>query len=299
MSGQGQNEKINNPIRTTVMSILHHKTAVFNQKALFITLLVVALAVSACQIRQPDPQIEWDTSPQTQLIRVQNLIQFPGILPTYQDERMENYIPEGILYGDGRILWVDYTYGGDFVSRRVMEGNLTEAEIKSLLQQFLETGFFTWKNTYGSTIRNDGPPNESIYVYLDTMTKGVIVNSNPPQGFESLRTLVSTGASAHGQDYLPDQGYLSVYPQYFDEAPNLQVPHWPVTEAGFTLKDLYGDGEFENGIYVDGQVLAFAWQIINRDPRSPLVEDSGEVYLLTLRIPNLSVHQPPDPQKAP
>lgn len=278
---------------------LYHKKSGFSLKPLFIALLTVVLTVSACQFRQPDLQLEWDSSPKAQLILVQNPILFPGILSTYQDERAQNYIPEGTLYGDGRILWVEYIYENDIVSRRVMEGNLTPTDIPVLLQQFLDSGFFTWKDTYGSTIRNDGPPNESIYVYLDTLTKGVIVNSDPPQGFEGLMKLVSTGAGARGQDYLPDQGYLSVYPQYFDEPPNLQVPQWPATEASFTLKDLYGDGGIENGIYVDGQVLAFVWQIINSYPRSPLVEDSGEVYMLTLRIPNLSVHQPPDPQKAP
>ena len=79
------------------------------------------------------------------------------------------------------------------------------------------------------------------------------------------------------------------------QLPNPQIPHWPATEAGFTLKDLYGDGGLENGIYVEGQVLAFSWQLINADPRNPLVEDGGEIYMLTLRIPNLLAHLQPNP----
>lgn len=278
-----------------MIDILRHKKAGFNLKTLFITILTIALTGSACQIQQPEPQLEWDSSPKAQLVLVQTPILFPGTLSTYQDERMQNYIPESILYGDGRILWVEYNYENGIVSRRVLEGNLAPTEITDLLQQFIDSGFFSWKDTYGSSNRNDGPPNESIYVYLEALTKGVIVSSNPPQGFEDLRIMVSTGAGAHGRDYLPDQAYLSVYPQYSDEDPKSQVPPWPATEAGFTLKDLYSDGGLENGTLVEGQALTLAWEIINRDPRNPLVEDSGEVYLLTLRIPNLSAQQPPDP----
>ena len=70
---------------------------------------------------------------------------------------------------------------------------------------------------------------------------------------------------------------------------------WPADEAGFTLAELDDmDGAFR-GKYVDGQVLAFAWQLINANPHSPLVENDGEIYLITLQIPGLSMYNLPDP----
>ena len=55
---------------------------------------VFVLAMSACQLGQTQPKLEWDPSKEVQLIVVSDSSQFPGILPTYQDERMENYIPK-------------------------------------------------------------------------------------------------------------------------------------------------------------------------------------------------------------
>ena len=68
-----------------MINVLHHKKAGFSLKTLFITLLAVAFAGSACQFRQPELKLEWDTSPESMLILVQSPIHFPGILSTYQD----------------------------------------------------------------------------------------------------------------------------------------------------------------------------------------------------------------------
>ena len=231
---------------------------------------------------------DWDPSPQVRLIEVSDPIQFPGILPTYQDERMDNYLPEGILFGDGRILWVKYFYDVKTIKRRIMEDYLSGDEIKGLLQHFSQTGFFDWKDSYSGPFQEDGPPNKTITVCLKENIKTVVVNSaTAPQGYHELYELISSGGGAGGHEYVPELAFLSAYPQYFDwdEDEGIQINRWPAAEMG---------GAYP-GKYITGQILAFAWQLINADPGSPLVEDGGEIYLITLQIPGLSMYPLPDP----
>ncbi|MBN1537371.1 MAG: hypothetical protein JW908_11610 [Anaerolineales bacterium] len=258
---------------------------------LFIGLSLTLFLCASCQLKSSSPALEWDPSPQAQIIRFYDPIQFPGLLPTYQDERMENHIPEAVVYGDGRILWVEYVYGGGIVSRRVMQGHFSHDEMIALLQRFKETGFFSWKDQYGSSLVEDGPPSSSLNVKLSRVQKGVVVNSDPPDGYRALCKLVGTGAGAKGVEYTPERAYLSAYPQFFGQDLEMQFPRWPVAEMGFSLQQL----SESNGRYVDEETLRFTWNLVNADPAMPLVEDQGEIYLITLRVPNLSGHQPPDP----
>jgi len=268
-------------------------------KWLLSTILVSSpLIFSSCQLLRSDPDLDWDPSPQVRLIEVSDPIQFPGILPTYQDERMDNYLPEGILFGDGRILWVKYFYDVKTIKRRIMEDYLSGDEIKGLLQHFSQTGFFDWKDSYSGPFQEDGPPNKTITVCLKENIKTVVVNSaTAPQGYHELYELISSGGGAGGHEYVPELAFLSAYPQYFDwdEDEGIQINRWPAAEAGFTLAELDEMGGAYPGKYITGQILAFAWQLINADPGSPLVEDGGEIYLITLQIPGLSMYPLPDP----
>ncbi len=279
-------------------NVQNRKQKFFHLQIWIICILVITLIVSSCQLLKAEPKLVWDPSPQAPLIMVSDPIQFPGILPTYQDERMENYLPEGVLFGDGRIQWVEYIHGGEVTARRVMEGYLSKEEIQALLQHFQETGYFGWKENYSGPFQEDGPPSESMIVYLRDLPKSVVVNNTqPPEGFRELAQLISSGAGSKGKDYMPDVAFLSAYPQYMDWTyeEGIQVVSWPAGKAGFTLAELDElDGPF-SGQYVDGEALSFAWQVINANPQSPLVEEDGEIYLITLQIPPLSMYPLPEP----
>ena len=266
---------------------------------ILITVLIIsALSASGCRFGRSEPELKWDPSPQAVLIKASDPIQFPGISPTWQDERMDNYIPEGVVFGDGRVQWVEYVYGGEVTSRRVLEGYLTPEQTHDLLRRFVDSGFFSWKDQYSGPFQEDGPPSQVLAVYLRDQTKQVVVNNTqPPQGFRELAQLISSGAGASGQEYMPKLAFLSAFPQFIEwnEEQGIQVIRWPAVEAGFTLADLADVGGAYPGKYVEWQVLAFAWQVINASPHSPLVEDGGEIYLITLQIPGLSMYNLPDP----
>ena len=263
-----------------------------------ILLLSVGLMVSACQFKRAAPKLEWDPSPEAQLIVVSDPIQFPGIKPTYQDESMENYIPEGILFGDGRILWVKYVYKDGITSRFMKQGFLSSEQIQALLQQFADSGFFSWKDQYSGSFIEDGPPAKSITVFLRDYSKSVVVsNAPPPQGFDELFSTIRSGAGVEGQDYRPDRAFLRAYRQFdqwgIDQAS--QIDSWPAESFGFSLADLESETGIAKGRYVDEEALAFAWQVINANPQRPLVEEEGVWYLLTLQITGLSNYNAPNP----
>ena len=256
---------------------------------LLAALLLHVPASCSCGLPKRSPQVAWDTSPQAQIVRLSDPIRFPGIQPTHQDWRLDNHIPEGTLYGDGRFLWVEYLSGEHGISRRVMQGYLSKDEMTGLLQRVVDAEFFTWRDNYAGIPQADGPPSTILDVRLSTMQKSVAVSGAPPKGFAELVALIGSGAGASGQEYAPQRAYLSAYPGYGDQGK--QLPSWPARELGLALKDLSDRG----GSYVEGPALEFAWRVVNAEPALPLVEDQGEVYLITLLLPNLSNVRPPAP----
>lgn len=204
---------------------------------------------------------------------------------------MENYIPEGILFGDGRILWVKYVYKDGITSRFMKQGFLSSEQIQALLQQFADSGFFSWKDQYSGSFIEDGPPAKSITVFLRDYSKSVVVsNAPPPQGFDELFSTIRSGAGVEDQDYRPDRAFLRAYRQFdqwgIDQAS--QIDSWPAESFGFSLAELESETGIAKGRYVDGKALAFVWQVINANPQQPLVEEEGVWYLLTLQITGLS-----------
>lgn len=258
------------------------------QSALVVaTLLVGWLLCASCRLAGRNPALEWDQSPQARIVRVSDPTRFPGVQPTYQDWRMDNHIPEGTLYGDGRIVWVEYAPGEDGISRHVMEGRLTEDQMTAVLERFVTAGFFTWKDQYGGSLHRDGPPASILAVRLSTAQRSVVVSGKPPRGFADLVALVSSGAGARGHEYVPERAYLNAYPVSASHEGHLLS--WPAEEFSFGLRQVSDSV----GRYVEGPPLEFAWRQVNAQPANPLAEDQGEVYLITLLVPGLSNVEPP------
>ncbi len=248
--------------------------------------ILIMLLLSSCSPKNKEIALNWDKSPEVKIIHVSDPINFPGLSCTWQDERMDNHIPEGQVFGDGRIIWVEYYRAEEEDARRLMEGRLSEAELSSLLEKISVSGFFSWKDHYSRGLSVvDGPPNTIMHVNLKEKEKRVIVSSGAPAGFHELVRLVTTGAGTVGREYIPERGYLEVYPfYYYDQDQDWQLPFWPGEEAGFHLEELV----YERGQYIEGPLLEFVWRLINSCPRQPVVVDADEAYILTLIIPNFS-----------
>jgi len=260
--------------------------------AVLIIGILLMLLLGSCSPKNKETALDWDKSPEVRIIRVSDPINFPGLSCTWQDERMDNHIPEGQVFGDGRFIWVEYYRAEEVVARRVMEGRLSEAELSSLLGQISVSGFFSWKDHYSRvTFQEDVPPNTIMYVNLKEKEKHVIVSSGAPAGFHELVRLVTTGAGTVGREYIPERGYLEVHPfYYYDQDQDWQLPLWPGEEAGFHLEELV----YERGQFIEGPILEFVWQVINDSPGQPVVLDQDEAYTLVILIPGLSNIAIPD-----
>lgn len=116
----------------------------------------------------PHPKVEWDSSPNTVILEAARPIH--SYHPSLSIDVMRNYVPEGRLFGDGRIVWASYAADG---ARIVMEGRLAQEQVATLLLQCVDVGFFGWKASYSSLLPYDNPPSDYLTVNLSSMKKTV------------------------------------------------------------------------------------------------------------------------------
>jgi hypothetical protein len=239
----------------------------------FLTLALAALACNA--LLPPRPELKWDTSPDALIIETYVA---GGLVPiNYQ----KNYIPEARVWGDGRILWVESSGG----TRRVLEGHLSEDELRALLQKISEAGFFGWDDFY--------QPREMVY---DAGTTTLTVNlldthksvseyfQGAPAKFHELAAYLGDGAGASGADFVPTRAYLTALPFGDDNIKSDYV--WPDESAGFTLAEAVG------GRYIEGEALEFAWQVVKQSMNA-ILESGGQRYQLLVQVPGVSLEAPP------
>ena len=226
-----------------------------------VTLIALALALLACNALAPKPKAEWDTSPEALTVEASVT---GGLAPT---NFTENYIPDARLWGDGRLVWVEQTSGG----RRVLEAHLTTQEMTDLINSFASKGFFGLKDFYEPKVMVMDGANTTLTVNLSSLSKSVTISTgaDAPKAFSELFALVSGGAGATGADFTPTTGYLKVYPT--GNGAGQESYHWPKESLGFGLDEV-GAGK-----YVDGEALAFAWQIVNEGYYTA-VESGGKSY---------------------
>jgi len=226
------------------------------------------------------PEAKWDPSPDTLIIEAtQNRFEIDY-----------NYIPDARLWGNGRIVWVEYENDSLYGKRRIMEGQLTPAEMKDIINRFIEAGFFDRR--LSSDFLSAGLVSTSFTVNL--------LNDSRFRGYESheiseeLRQLsdyLMGGAGAEGVEFVPTRGFLTAYLARETDCGKLETKYqWPNESFGYDLEEIQ---EYKNGVWVEGDELAFAWQIVNENPYCPLVESDGAVYMIFLIIPKLSYFKSP------
>jgi len=220
--------------------------------------------------------VRWNPSPTAVVIRYYSPYTTAGLAGAF-DRRY--YIPEVQVWGDGRIMWTMH----EGARRRVLEGQLTIKRMEALLQRILDAGFLDWVDEYQTLGGNSYPPMH-LSVSLAGRSKEVSDHGGAPDGYYELVGFLTGGAGATGHDYVPARGYLSAMPGPIEA----DAPPWPDGTAGITLDEV-GEGR-----YIDGESLAFAWQLMNENPRGPVyVRSRGQVYSIMVQIPGVSYFEPP------
>ena len=219
--------------------------------------------------------IDWEPSQNTLILRGEDLRAFPGAqLSARFEHALENSIPTAQIWGDGRIVWVEYNSATG--ARQVREGRFSRAELVDIFQRIRAAGFFTQVSPPPAT---QSPIRTSLYVRLKTIEKTVVYDGPPPAAIDKILLWLERGASATGAAYAPGRARLCAYLQ----KGAVQPPsfHWPAGLAGFDLKS----GECR---MIQGPILDFSWSVINQAPAIAQVEAQGRTFLLTLQIPDLT-----------
>jgi hypothetical protein len=242
-------------------------------------------SASGSEIETPAPSIEWNTDPTTVVITATNCCGL--VTPFYH----ANYIPDALVWGDGRILWVQTGPNG---SRQVLQGQLSSTQLHDWLQGAADAGFFGWKGLYRGDLSPTDLPTRCITINLSGQNKQVCeYQQEAPEAFHTLYDELSQGLGATGKPFVPQRAYLTAHtlPQTNlgndGGARSGKTPLWNKKAAGITL------AEASNGAWLEGASLKQAWELVNQNPMAPAVMENGRVYQLTLQIQGISLAPPP------
>jgi hypothetical protein len=243
-----------------------------------IALLLASLACNA--LLPPQPALEWDQDPAAVIVEAH-----VGGGMLYEP----NAIYSARLWGDGRLFWL--TFGSPIGARTVWTATLTSEAMRDLLKQFANAGFFGWDDHYSPGLVHDAP-SRCLRVTLAAAAHGVCETiSGAPARFWELYSLVAAGAGQAGVPYIPERGYLTLFP-LGGRPPDSMPAAWPREVTGLTLAEAAAAG----GLWLEGEALAFVWEAVNANPLQPVIWDGESYYTAQLLVPGLTViAPPPDP----
>ncbi len=239
-------------------------------------LIVLSMSVAACGALPKEVRdVEWNADPSAVIVMLYSPYTTAGLVGAFDDRY---YVPEVQLWGDGRIVWVVEEGAG----RRIMGGRLATAELEALLERIVEVGFFEWEDACYTPGGHSMPPMH-LQVNLAGRSKEMSEHGGAPDAYYELEEWLRSGAGAEGHEYVPTRGFLTVDPLSVD----LEAPRWP--EDASVTPDQVGEGR-----YVAGRTLAFAWELLSRNPTAPAYATyQGQTYRLMVQISGLSYDEPP------
>jgi hypothetical protein len=186
-----------------------------------------------------------------------------------------NQIPELRIWGDGRIVFSEMDGG----VRRVFVGTLGQAAISTLLEMLDQMDFF------------NNPPPDSLNEAGTGYSLRVILRREETHSFwavenDIFNTLLAAIEVENLELFVPAEGLLMVGP--YSGILRDAFPQWPA-DFPFSLAEVGQEGR-----WVDGEVLSYAWDTINHQP-DPLtgVEENGILYAIGLEIKGISLEDPP------
>lgn len=251
----------------------------FRARGSFISLIsLISLALACNTLAPPRPPIEWDTSAGTVIVLADT---GGGML--YEP----NAVSDAVLYGDGTLRWVTYASGG---ARQVYVATLTADEVRAVLADFVDAGFFGWDPHYSPGLVYDAP-SSCLHVTLASGVHSVCETlSGAPRAFGRLYQALASGAGHSGSPYVPARGFLRVT-DLGPTPPGGSAPfaEWPAASLGLSLADLAAS----DGAWLEGPGLAFAWEAVNAAPLNPLLREGEHFYQAQLMVPGVTIMQPP------
>ncbi|NOH14093.1 MAG: hypothetical protein HND51_20810 [Chloroflexi bacterium] len=240
-------------------------------------LSLLALLLFACGLFAPKPEIAWNNDPENVVLELSNCC---GFVPY---ETAINALPDAIIYGDGRFIWVEIN---DARQRVVMEAQLREEEMAALLQKMVDAGFYGWKDQYADYNVTD-LPNQCMRLRLSEENKSVCEYAEgAPAAFHRLYGELASGAGMAGKPYVPEEAYVTSLAMDFEVPPEDAIP-WSVEDLGISLAHAAG------GIWMEGTALEKAWEVVNSTAWiGGEADENGDYYRLLVQVPGLSLSEP-------
>ena len=241
------------------------------------SLLFSSLACNA--LFPPRPVVDWDTRPEALIVEANT-----GGGMVYEP----NAIPDGRLWGDGRLVWVEYDGSG---ARQVLTVQLTPDQQRATLAGFVEAGFFGWDDYYSPGVVYDAP-STCLRVALVSLTKSVCETlSGAPRAFGPLYGDLASGAGQAGAatPLAPTQGFLTAFAIGPALPEGSTAVAWPA-DLGLPLDSLSQSA----GQWLEPAPLALAWEAINAEPFYTLLRDGEIYYQAQLKVPGVTNLEPPE-----
>jgi len=227
-----------------------------------IILIIIFILLLFFKYHSEHPKTEWDTSPDKVIISYQVF-----------REIEYGYIPDFQIWGDGHIVWVKNSYS----TREVYEGYLTQGELKKLIDQFIDVGYYNWFGNHGESY-------ESISIKLTSRPYyDLPIDSN--KEISNLVDYLRTGAGLEAKEFVPSIGYLYVLPIEETEYSIERVIPVPWTDDNYQINFENFKQSYPNGQELTGEELNFVWSIVNG---SSFIESNGKIYRIALLIPKIT-----------
>lgn len=155
--------------------------------AVLLSLMVMTFLPVGCRVPVTPIPVDWDRRPEALVIEADVL---GGPLTT---AGAQDRVPDVRVWGDGRIVWVEYDAQGQ---PTLWEGRLSEEELANLFRFIIEEGFFQWEDWYGPKTGEAGQPAAYITVRMADRAKTVTVAMDleaGPMGFGRLYERLHAG----------------------------------------------------------------------------------------------------------
>jgi len=207
------------------------------------------------------PKAEWDTSPDNVVISYDAF-----------GEIDYGYIPDFRVWGDGRIVWVERDQN---FTRKVYEGYLSQNQLKEIIEQFVDAGYYKWF----------GGGNSSVNISIGLLTSYKQNSFDANEKISQLAEYLASGAGVKANNFIPTIGYLYVFPVEETEYKNTKFTpvEWPENKYESNLENF--ERSFPNGKEITGDELDFVWQSVNH---SPFIESNGKIYWIAVGIPKIT-----------